>query len=62
MNTIIGRATRIAEVKNLTNDKQVVNFSVATTAKTITPIGRKRFLRKAEQRFAKIAHSRFLIF
>lgn len=30
MNTIIGRVTRNAEINTLKNDKQVVNFSVAT--------------------------------
>ncbi|KUJ58340.1 single-stranded DNA-binding protein [Chryseobacterium aquaticum] len=30
MNTIIGRVTRNAEISNLKNDRQVVNFSVAT--------------------------------
>lgn len=29
MNTIIGRVTKNAEINTLTNDKQVVNFSVA---------------------------------
>ncbi|AZA47048.1 single-stranded DNA-binding protein [Chryseobacterium carnipullorum] len=29
MNTIIGRVTKNAEINNLKNDKQVVNFSVA---------------------------------
>ena len=30
MNTIIGRVTKNAEINTLKNDKQVVNFSVAT--------------------------------
>ncbi len=30
MNTIIGRVTRNAEIKQVANDRQVVNFSVAT--------------------------------
>ena len=30
MNTIVGRITKNAEINTLKNDKQVVNFSVAT--------------------------------
>lgn len=42
MNTIIGRVTRNAEINNLKNDKQVVNFSVAINDSYKTKQGERR--------------------
>lgn len=42
MNTIIGRVTRNAEINNLKNDKQVVNFSVAINNSYKTRQGERR--------------------
>ncbi|MDV3574689.1 single-stranded DNA-binding protein [Elizabethkingia anophelis] len=39
MNTIIGRVTKNAEIKNISNDRQVVNFSVAINDSYITKQG-----------------------
>lgn len=42
MNTIIGRVTRNAEINQLKNDKQVVNFSVAINDSYRTKDGERR--------------------
>lgn len=42
MNTIIGRVTKNAEITNLKNDKQVVNFSVAINDRYKTKQGERR--------------------
>ena len=42
MNTIVGRITKNAEINTLKNDKQVVNFSVATNDSYKTKDGERR--------------------
>ena len=42
MNTIVGRITKNAEINRLKNDKQVVNFSVATNDSYKTKDGERR--------------------
>jgi single-strand DNA-binding protein len=42
MNTIIGRVTKNAEINTLANDKQVVNFSVATNDSYKTKQGERK--------------------
>lgn len=42
MNTIIGRVTKNAEINTVANDKQVVNFSVATNESYKTKQGERR--------------------
>ncbi|MDQ8749942.1 single-stranded DNA-binding protein [Elizabethkingia miricola] len=44
MNTIIGRITKNAEINTLKNDRQVVNFSVATNDSYRTKQGERRDL------------------
>ena len=42
MNTIIGRVTKNAEINQLKNDRQVVNFSVAINDSYKTKDGERR--------------------
>lgn len=42
MNTIVGRITKNAEINTLKNDRQVVNFSVATNDSYKTKDGERR--------------------
>lgn len=42
MNTIIGRVTKNAEINTLANDRQVVNFSVATNDSYKTKQGERK--------------------